>query len=315
VRLFSHLLLVLILLPSGIIADRSRARSDSTAEESRTGAGPVLLDATPALGAEILDRIAVIGASASDGFGLQAVVGEGLAARRVRVGLADVIRATLADAGQQQHVMRAPTSLFFGAPDVHGARVVREATEHAPTLVIAIDYLFWYGYGDLHLKAGEMDIAPRLALLEKGLDRLDSLKGVLVVGDFPDVSAAVGGMLYAAQMPSSAALKALNERLSTWAKERDRVILFPLAELTCRLNDDQPLMIGDETWEGEAKGALLGADHLHPTIPGLIAIAHEVVHQIIRRHPAIPEERFVVGREAVRASLESILRSPEKKAS
>jgi len=154
-----------------------------------------------------------------------------------------------------------------------------------------------------------------MELLEKGLDRLDSLKGVLVVGDFPDVSAAVGGMLYAAQMPSSAALKALNERLSTWAKERDRVILFPLAELTCRLNDDQPLMIGDETWEGEAKGALLGADHLHPTIPGLIAIAHEVVHQIIRRHPAIPEERFVVGREAVRASLESILRSPEKKAS
>ena len=49
------------------------------------------------------------------------------------------------------------------------------------SLIVAIDFLFWFGYG-----AGK-DAEGRMASLEQGLDLLEGLMGPILLGDLPDV--------------------------------------------------------------------------------------------------------------------------------
>jgi hypothetical protein len=127
-----------------------------------------------------LGRVIVLGSSVSDGFGLQQKGEAG-----VRTTLADVGEAALiaehapvhGHTSQRMHINTAAS----------GRQLVENARDRNPTLVVAVDFLFWYGYGALGSESA------RLALLEKGLAQLEGFHCPVLVGDFPDLGAALQG--------------------------------------------------------------------------------------------------------------------------
>ena len=191
--------------------------------------------------------------------------------------------------------------LFFLSPLATGKRQVEAALEAEPTLVLALDFLFWFGYGALDVEGGPLESEPeRLALLEAGLALLADFECPLVLADFPDMSAAVGGMLMPAQMPVRATLGQLSQRVRAWAAARPRTLVIPLAELVRSLSSEQEVRIGRHVFREGTR--LLQADHLHPTVDGLLATAQLVCDELVRAELA-PAEAFCFELAPARARL------------
>ncbi|RMH02577.1 MAG: hypothetical protein D6702_08440 [Planctomycetota bacterium] len=183
-------------------------------------------------------RLAVLGASASAGFGIEAGGGP--------VDLAELL--DLAVLAPHRPPERQATELFFLNPEGWGELLVDRVKERRPTGVVAVDYLFWSVYG---VKASE---GERLAALERGLERLATLSCPIVLAEIPDMSAAVGGMLSRRQVPAPETLALANARLRSWAARRPNTVLLAL----------DPALLAEPA---------LQKDHLHPTLLGLAEIA------------------------------------------
>jgi len=236
---------------------------------------------------ECLARPVVIGASFAAGFGVGRSFGAAFAASRAGEEPGEPV--DLGDA------------LFFLSPLATGKRQVAAALEEEPTLVLALDFLFWFGYGALDAAGGPIEPEEeRLALLETGLALLAELECPLVVGDFPDMSAAVGGMLMPAQMPERATLERLSARVRAWAAGRTDTLVIPLAELVRALGSKDEVRIGRHLYPAGTR--LLQPDRLHPTLEGLIAMAQLVCDELVRAELA-PEEGFRFELEPVRRRL------------
>ena len=78
----------------------------------------------------LLERIVVLGASLSDGYGLQPDVG-------ARTGLSDVVDSTILV--PHGGVLPATSLFFFTDPDPIAEKLVARARAADPTLVVAID--------------------------------------------------------------------------------------------------------------------------------------------------------------------------------
>jgi hypothetical protein len=224
------------------------------ASEGTLGSATPALEVAARARPSVLSRVAVIGASASRGFALP-------------VGLADALSALSASA--LLDVQDCSSSRMFLAPLTQGNQQVECAREGSPTLVIALDFLFWFGYGFAESEA------QRLERLEQGLELLEDLDGHLVVGRFPDMSAAVGRMLLPGQMPDGATLERLNARLAEWARGRD-VLVLPLDRMLADLRAGRAVDLGGEA-EAHGTGNLLQADELHPTLEGELFLARAVL--------------------------------------
>ncbi len=178
---------------------------------------------TPAEPTQPFDRIALIGASVTWGFGNQIEIPLETYTHHEPVDLADIIDVMILK--DHEIVVSGGDVAFFRTPRTSGARLAAEAAEAEPTLVLALDFLFWYGYGnrgtDLKSHTGA---DSRLAMLERGLKELDRFTCPVVVFDFPDMSPAIGIMLSSSQVPTPDELAALNTRLRDWAAERDNVV-------------------------------------------------------------------------------------------
>jgi hypothetical protein len=217
----------------------------------------------------LFDRVVIIGASLSHGF-------------QAPPGWRTAFQASL---GERGRVVAAPASaLFFLAPGPQARAQIATALDARPTLVVAVDFLFWFGYGafDVDPQSPAAEVA-RLALLERGLEFLEKIPCPVVVGDLPDMSAAIGGMLLPEQVPSRATLAVLNQRLRDWARaDPDRVIL-PLAAWIKAMNGREPIVIGSKTYPAAVSQQWLQPDQLHPTPGGLAALA-ALVHAELARH-------------------------------
>jgi hypothetical protein len=215
---------------------------------------------------ECLARPAVIGASFAAGFG----VGRSFAA---------AFEASMAAA--EEEPLDLGDAFFFLTPVASGKRQVELALEAEPSLVLALDFLFWFGYGAQDKEGGPIEAeAERLDLLEAGLGLLAEFECPLVLGDFPDMSAAVGGMLMPAQMPARATLETLSGRVRSWAAARTGTLVIPLSELVRALGSKDEVRIGRHAFPAGAK--LLQADRLHPTLDGLLAAAQLVCDELTR---------------------------------
>lgn len=240
--------------------------------------------AQPASTASPVARIVVLGASFSDGFGLDQDVG-------ARTTFAEVVDAALAL--EHKPVRSSADALMFLDPDKSARTLVESAKAADPTLVVAIDYLFWFGYGE----AASDD--ARLQKLERGLKSLEGFRCPVLVGDFADMSLAlqvdpktVVVPLAPQQVPAPAALVKLNERLTQWAADKPNVVIAPCAELMKQLRADEEIRVRGNTWHKGSLEFLLQKDRLHTTLEGSIAMWICAADRLVKLKPEIPASAF-----------------------
>jgi len=231
----------------------------------------------------------VIGASVSDGFGAQVrlkipakteTLADGTvrevapAADRMRtVRLSDALRAVASSETAPEH--RASMLFFTSANRVsqsQGDVAAAKSREDGQGVVFAVDYLFWHVYGF-------MPEAQRLTMLETGLTRLDKIKGVLVIGDIPDMRHATL-MLRPVQSPTVETHAKANARISEWLASKPRVVCVPLRAMILGVRSDAIVMLGGTQYKGEDAAALLTGDQLHASDKGLVALAQECFVQL-----------------------------------
>lgn len=212
-----------------------------------------------------LHQVVVLGASVTMGMDLGTDV-------------ADVLEETILR--EHDPVLADHDFRFFLRPLEIATEQVEFALGADASLVVGVDFLFWFGYGDLGVEP-EHATDARLALLERGLALLDRIAAPLVVGDFPDMSEAIGKMLRREQVPDAAALERLNARLAAWARERGDVIVLPLSRVIADMRSDRPLTIGRQDWPAGSSDLLLQPDRLHPTLEGLAAVTHLVAERLV----------------------------------
>lgn len=244
-----------------------------------------------------LQRPVVVGASLSYGLGLDQKHENG-----ARTSFADVAEAALEV--EHQRVVDLGHSLMFVNTASNARQLVESAHDRNPTLVVALDFLFWFGYGDLPSEDA------RLALLERGLDQLEGFECPLVVGDFPDMKAALRGksplanggpLLQAAQVPSPETLTKLNARLAAWAAERPNVVLVPLSEFVAKIHSGEKLEVRGNTFGGkDALATLMQPDLLHPTLRGTIGVWILAADRLVAAKPEIPADAFLWNAEELR---------------
>ena len=187
-------------------------------------------------------------------------------------GLGEVIAAMILC--EREAVEQEADLLFFANPIGKARAQLKAARESGATMLVGVDFLFWFGYGlygaDRKLLGSDDE---RLQLLEAGLLLLGQIDVPIAVGDFPDMSDAIGGMLLEAQVPEAETLVKLNARLRAWASERENVVILPLAHVIGKLRADEEIRMGKHVWPAGSADLLLLPDRLHTTREGQVAIA------------------------------------------
>ncbi len=230
--------------------------------------------------AKPLSRIAVIGASMSDGFGVRVSttlpdgkkISEG-------VNLAELVKASCKDPSIV--VVNYTSSLYFMNP----ARTAKSSATRAcginaqemPTCVLAVDWLFWNGYGVSNVRGEKLSgDTERMELLDNALACLEPFCAAnipIVLGDFPDMHSAIGGgMISAPMVPSVECLTALNARVVQWALTKKNVCVVSLSKLTQDLLQKKSIHAAGREWDAQTLGPLLQKDRLHPTFAGTVTV-------------------------------------------
>ncbi|MCH9687473.1 MAG: hypothetical protein K0V04_38920 [Deltaproteobacteria bacterium] len=208
---------------------------------------------------EVLDRlsrIGIVGASQAAGFG-------------TGVGLADTLEAAL---GVPHQIHDSSVALMhLGAVDLGSVQIT--ATKlRSVKMVLAIDFLFWFAYGD-------KQPAQRHAELQQGMAMLESLGVPVFVGDLPDVHGASRRMISGAQIPEVSDLAQLNAEIHAWAEGNPDVYVVPLADWMHALKQELPVELGDKTIH-VSTGHMLQWDLLHPTAHGQALLTLLVLQQL-----------------------------------
>lgn len=218
--------------------------------------------------------VEILGASVSAGFIDGAAIGGSDENRTVA--MLPLVRNWLRAAGGQAR-SRADAMMFLDA-EKSGASQVERALKSEPTVVLAVDYLFWFGYGyrgEVVDAGGAPDatVDPRLETFEKGLDLLGRFSCPVLVGDLPDMTGAARRMLRPGQIPAPASLSRLNERLLAWAAGRPNVRVFPLARLVAAMKRDGALLPLEEPFQAPP-GSMLQTDKLHANRVGMAYLGY-----------------------------------------
>jgi hypothetical protein len=157
---------------------------------------------------------------------------------------------------------------MFMNPEAFGPMQVASVTNSKPTLVIGVDFLFWFCYGD-----GSTD-AERAQRFEQGLKLLEQIPCPLVVGDIPDASAATNtGIISIDQVPSKTARLAANKRLHAWAAKHPQVTIVPLAEFMRATMANETIKVHDGILPAGKTRGLMQADQLHPNPQGAAVLS------------------------------------------
>jgi hypothetical protein len=224
-------------------------------------------------------RVVVIGASASSGFVLSEPFG-GTNTDQCR--LSRYLDAAII--APHAPLKNYATAALFLSPEALATQEVEAATNQRPTLVIAVDFLFWFCYGP-----GQTD-ADRAQRFETGLKLLERIPCPLVVGDIPDASRATNsGIISPAQVPSEPARVAANQRLRDWAKHRRDVTLVPLDQFMKCVEANQAIEKRHVKVPAGRTHGLLQNDRLHPTPQGAALLALGILDEYSRSHQTVPE--------------------------
>lgn len=226
----------------------------------------------PAAAARKPIRVSVIGASASAGFGC--VFREKRDDGDYAAGFRLIEMVKLACPELELVTRDMSSGFFFMAPVQNGGKAAARAQEFGPDCVVALDFLFWYCYGDDAVDGTAIKSeADRLAKLERGLKELEVFTVPVLVGDLPDMSRAEGKMLASTQIPTKDTLAKANARFAEWAKGRANVRVLPLASMQRQLMEQNALELDGKRLEGAKDMPLLQRDELHPAPLGMAGLA------------------------------------------
>lgn len=199
-------------------------------------------------------RTAVMGASVSAGFMGSPVSVElerGLAGKPVIHDEADVF--------------------FFKAPEANGQKQVTESLAFKPTVVFALDFVFWYVY------VAGADLDYRRARMGRALKLLEQFQVPVIVGDIPDMRTAATWMLPPAVVPPPEHLQALNSGLHAWAADRLNTHVVPLAAWGA------PLLTGgtvEDNGQTLTAAELVSVDGLHLNPRGVRYLLRQVDREL-----------------------------------
>jgi hypothetical protein len=240
--------------------------------------------------------VAVIGASVSAGVDMRSEMAHqtGMSAPAgpsQTVTVTEILRAVWrVDGAPGVDVRDFSDKFVFLLSDVEREAQMARALQAKPSLVIAIDYLFWFGYGPLTgvrdedgvmaIPTDEQAKAQRLAHLERGLAILDRCDVPILVGDFPDMSNANRLVLNPAWRPDTATLTALNQRVTDYAKKRPNVRVFPLAERVAELQTKAYRIEHDGVAYEAQRKELFQFDMLHPNRVGMAVLGEHLLAAI-----------------------------------
>jgi hypothetical protein len=211
---------------------------------------------------DLFQHVIVLGASVSAGFTIAEPFG---GKKTASYRFANFIDAAIA--GSHDSVTTHARPLHFLKPKETLEKLVTSTMEAKPSLVIALDALFWFCYGE------GLTEPQRLARFEDGMNLLASIQAPLLLGDIPDASASVGKILGKNEMPTLETLAECNARLQRWAASRKNVRLFPVSELLAHAGKNLELRLPGITVPAGETARLLQQDSLHPSRHGLAILA------------------------------------------
>jgi len=207
-------------------------------------------------------RVVLIGASVTAGFTASEPFG---GSNTTCLDLARYVDAALVV--PHEPVQNLGNTFFFLQPQLFARQQVTRALTNNPTLIIGVDFLFWFCYGD-----GSTD-QERLQRFDQGLKILERVECPLIVGDIPDASAAVNGMLRSDQMPSLATISAANRQLRAWAAGRRHVVTLGVSEFMRNVMANREIKIHDYVLPRGKTRALIQDDYLHSSPSGCAVLA------------------------------------------
>ncbi len=258
-----------------------------------------------------LDKIAVIGASMSAGFGMDGNTDQ-MAVSKLR--LADVIDASLL--APHQPIEDKATAMFFISPNGTAKSTLKKMREWKPTTIVALDYLFWFGYGEKDMgvhglqSAQKLIEAKRVEDLDAALKELGTFTCTIVLGDLPDMTPATlvrpNPMIVPAMVPAPETLKTLNEHIAAFAKEHQNVVVVPLAAMTARLQADDEIQVRGNTWPKGSAKVLMQKDRLHPTVEGACAVWILAVDTLLNAQKDLPAVAFELDAAKVAAKVNAM---------
>jgi len=242
--------------------------------------------AKAAVAVPALQRCAVVGASVSAGFGLDPGA-NAFAGEKSKLQMAQIVDASIAGPHETPH--NGADLNFFSSPEGIAKRAAADAKAARPTALVAIDYLFWMGYGP----GGDEKREERVAT---GLKHLEAFACPVLVGDLPDFRGAGTNPMYLPKesIPSAEALAAMNKRIYAWALDRKNVVIVPMAEMLRKLITDEPFTVGGTLFDKGSKPRLLQADNLHTTLEGTCALWALAVEAWRKADATIPEDAFLI---------------------
>jgi hypothetical protein len=242
--------------------------------QAPSDSGAAALAATNAANNGPCHRILLVGASATAGFTESELFG---GPQTAQYKLSRYVEAAVI--APHEPVRSLASTFFFMQPEAEAKREIDLALESKPSMVIGVDFLFWFCYGE-----GRTD-EERRARFDKGLALLEPLSCPLILGDIPDASGALNRMLTPDEMPSTTALAAANRRLKQWATARRNVVIFPLAAFMRTVTANGAVSIHGRTLPAGKTGIFLQADRLHPSAPGCAVLALMALDSYQSRHP------------------------------
>ncbi|HLU39100.1 MAG TPA: hypothetical protein VK081_06920 [Planctomycetota bacterium] len=226
--------------------------------------------------------VAILGASASAGFSDQLITPKTADDREhnATLKLRDALAPLFAEDSLQFRDFS--SMLMFTEPERIGGKQVDRALAAKPDAVLAIDFLFWFGYST---RGG--DRAARMKLQDEGLAALARIDRPMLVGDYPEMRDIDPRMLAPHAIPDAETLAELNARLRAWAATRPNVRLFSLGERLRDLRErKREIALGRDRLVLEP-AHLLQTDRLHVTRLGMAVLASEVVAALA---DALPDE-------------------------
>ena len=208
-----------------------------------------------------IDRVAVVGASASAGFGLGKEVDGGAS-------LADLLERAAPEAFGE--VLDLADPFFFQNPDRSLERALVSVRTFAPDLIVGVDVQFWFGYGAKSMDLRVRHLRQCLTALEGVAEELDAR---VLVGDFPDVRDASFLFMPPDYEPDDATLAELNAVVRAWCEEHARFDLVPMGGFVDHLQAGEPIELRGRSFDTSDQAVWLQQDRLHPTLFGTAALA------------------------------------------